>query len=79
MKDMKKYRVKPGQRVHLDDVDPNDKGHFNDQEAVLEETEELIRRLDTLQERLYAESKRSLLVILQALDSGGKMGPFAML
>ncbi len=31
-----------------------------------------IQRLDDLQERLYAEGKRSLLVILQALDAGGK-------
>lgn len=74
MKDVKKYYVNPGRRIRLDVVDPNDKGQFDSPEDAFEETEQLIRKLDPLQERLYAESKRSLLIILQALDTGGKDG-----
>jgi PPK2 family polyphosphate:nucleotide phosphotransferase len=39
-----------------------------------EKTEELLERLTDLQERLYAESKRSLLVVLQGRDTSGKDG-----
>ena len=67
MKEMKKYRVKPGSRVRVDEMDPDDKGRFDKEEDALEETEGLIRELDPLQERLYAEGKRSLLIIVQAI------------
>jgi PPK2 family polyphosphate:nucleotide phosphotransferase len=39
-----------------------------------EKTKELLERLTDLQERLYAESKRSLLVVLQGRDTSGKDG-----
>ncbi len=38
------------------------------------ELENQRKRLQTLQERLYAEHQRSLLVVLQAMDTGGKDG-----
>lgn len=74
MKVIKQYRIKPGLRFHSDDVDPNDKGQFDSPEDVFEETEKFIGELDSLQERLFSESKQSLLIILQALDTGGKDG-----
>ena len=37
-------------------------------------TKVLFKRITDLQRRLYAESKRSLLVVLQARDTGGKDG-----
>src|SRR5258708_16787805 len=72
MKEIKKYRVKPGSK--WDPPDPDDRGPFSKEEDALEETEAFIRKLDPLQERLYAEGKQSLLIILQAIDSGGKDG-----
>lgn len=74
MRDIEQYLIKPGHRYHSDDVDPNDKGQFDSPEDAFEETEQLIGKLDPLQERLYSESKQSLLIILQALDTGGKDG-----
>jgi PPK2 family polyphosphate:nucleotide phosphotransferase len=71
---MKKYRITPGQGVHGDHVDPDDKGPFATEADALKETEEIIGKLDTLQERLYAEGKRALLIVLQAIDTGGKDG-----
>jgi PPK2 family polyphosphate:nucleotide phosphotransferase len=71
---MKKYRVKPGSRVHSDSVNPDDKGPFDKKDDALEETEHCIQKLDLLQERLYAEGKRGLLIVLQAIDTGGKDG-----
>ena len=63
----------PGARVNLEDYDPDycgdyDKKSAREAEAVLEE------RLAALQERLYAEGKQALLVVLQAMDAGGKDG-----
>jgi PPK2 family polyphosphate:nucleotide phosphotransferase len=74
MKDSKRYRVKPGHRVDWADVDPDDHGRFKKEQDALAETEEIILGIDPLQERLYAERTRALLIILQALDTGGKDG-----
>ncbi|MGD0498399.1 MAG: polyphosphate kinase 2 family protein [Bryobacteraceae bacterium] len=74
MEEIKKYCVKPGRRVRWDDVDPDDKGPFDKEKDALEETEGLIVKLDSLQERLYAEGKRALLIVLQAMDTAGKDG-----
>ncbi len=71
---MKKYLVRPGHRFRSGDVDPGDCGPFNKEEDALEETEAFVRAIDPLQERLYAEGARSLLIILQAIDTGGKDG-----
>lgn len=73
--DLEKYRVKPGERVHLDSIDPEDIGDFdgdkNEGEDILDE---LTDELEDLQERLYAEHKKSVLIILQGMDTGGKDG-----
>jgi PPK2 family polyphosphate:nucleotide phosphotransferase len=54
-------------------VDPDAKGELDKDEAK-ERLESLTQRLAELQERLYAERKQSLLVVLQAMDTGGKDG-----
>jgi PPK2 family polyphosphate:nucleotide phosphotransferase len=74
MKEHKAFRVLPGSPVNLKDFDPQmaDK-HWNKQSALLK-VEECQRRIDTLQFRLYAEQRRSLLICLQAPDAGGKDG-----
>jgi PPK2 family polyphosphate:nucleotide phosphotransferase len=74
MSEMKRYRIAHGHRFRWDDVDPSDHGSFKGEADALHETEAWIRKLDPLQERLYAEGSRSLLIILQALDTGGKDG-----
>lgn len=74
MIDPQKYRVEPRSSVTLDDWDPDDTGIVPDKDsgkALLKVERERIR---TLQERLYAEGKQSLLVIFQATDTGGKDG-----
>lgn len=69
-----KFRVKPGHKVKLRDIDPaRTVGHMDRDEA-RSELEDLSRRLASLQYRLYAEGRHALLVCLQALDTGGKDG-----
>lgn len=68
---MQRIVPKPLSRVSLADYDPEDTGGM-EKEACKEETEKLREKLDSLQERLYAESKQSLLIVLQATDTAGK-------
>ncbi len=62
---------KAGSSVRLKDYDPAYKGHYDKAQARAEE-KELETRLALLQEKLYAEREQSLLIVLQALDAGGK-------
>ena len=71
---VKRFRVKPGKKVKLSDWDPDDTAHVPDKESAAEVTEKNLQKLKELQYLLYAENKRSLLVILQAMDAGGKDG-----
>ena len=70
------YRVRPGEKLDLGEIDPDDRGGYEGKQdpAYLARHGELMKRLNELQERLYAEQRQSLLVILQAMDTGGKDG-----
>ena len=72
---IKRYRIRPGQKVHLDRWDAGDTSGFdgNEQDA-LEESVRLTKKLEELQVMLYAEHKHKVLIVLQAMDTGGKDG-----
>lgn len=75
MLDTSMFRVSPGTRLALSDHDPGAKTGFEGGKAEGKQAlPSLNRRLSDLQERLWAESNQSLLVILQAIDTGGKDG-----
>lgn len=67
------HTVKPGEDVDLKEFSPDDTGDWDKEEAKIRR-ESLAARLAECQEALYAESRRSLLVIFQAMDTGGKDG-----
>jgi len=70
-----KYRVKPGSKVDLKDWDPDDKSAARgNKDADEKRLMELAGRIDELQELLYAESKRGVLIVLQGMDTSGKDG-----
>ncbi len=75
---MKSYRVKPGSRLSLKQIDPDETGDYRKNDdgktAAKAETAKLIAQLDGLQERLYANAQRSLLIVLQGMDTSGKDG-----
>jgi len=71
---MKNYRVNPDKPVNLHDHDARDIGNFKNKEEAADRTEHLRQKLDALQERLYAEGSRAVLVVLQGIDTGGKDG-----
>jgi PPK2 family polyphosphate:nucleotide phosphotransferase len=67
-----RFRV-PAKGFDLDACDPADKAGLKKGDAEKLRATDLARLAD-LQERLYAESRRSLLVVLQAMDAAGKDG-----
>ena len=68
------YLIEPGSRVNLSKIDPDDSGGFADKETAKAALKSVRKRIGDLQERLYAESNQSLLIVLQATDTGGKDG-----
>jgi PPK2 family polyphosphate:nucleotide phosphotransferase len=72
---MDRYRVEPGSRVDLSEWDPNDKSAFPvKKKEGRKRLLELNERLEELQELLYAEHEHKVLIVLQAMDTGGKDG-----
>lgn len=68
------YRVEPDQRVSLAEIDPAQTEHYRRKKEARKELEVQRRRIQELQARLYAENRRGLLIVLQAMDTGGKDG-----
>jgi len=68
------YRVTPGSQVDLGEHDPRDTTAVGDEVAARARLAEDIVAIDRLQDRLYAEGRRALLVILQGMDTSGKDG-----
>ena len=72
---MDRYRVRQGTRVDLGQWDPNDKSAFPEKKKEgRKRLLELNEQLEELQELLYAEHEHKVLIILQAMDTGGKDG-----
>jgi len=67
-------RIAPGQKVRLADFDPAYTGGVKNKKRAQAELEENIAALAELGYRLYAENRRSLLLVLQGMDTAGKDG-----
>lgn len=73
--DSDRFVVPPGTGLSLADRDPAAiDGAPGDKKATKRALGDLATRLGELQDALYAESAQSLLVVLQAMDGGGKDG-----
>lgn len=75
---MKNYQIKPGNKLQLSHCDPDDTGSYEKTGEGKKEakaiTEKLTDKLSELQERLYANGDRALLIVLQGMDTSGKDG-----
>lgn len=65
--------VEPDRRVRLDRIDPS-ATHGHDKERAVEELAAGLERLSDLQDRLWAQAKDAVLVVLQGIDAAGKDG-----
>ncbi|HSP42859.1 MAG TPA: polyphosphate kinase 2 family protein [Luteolibacter sp.] len=71
-----RYLVKPGTRVNLGEIDPDEKTLFSgkDKSEYDGQFRELQDALRDMQKMLYAQNKHKILVVMQAMDTGGKDG-----
>jgi PPK2 family polyphosphate:nucleotide phosphotransferase len=70
----KRFVVEPGAKVKLHKIDPGYIDPDVTEKDALAETKKLCKKLRKLQTSLYCEKQRSVLVVLQALDTAGKDG-----
>jgi PPK2 family polyphosphate:nucleotide phosphotransferase len=66
-------RVEPGRKVHLDRIDPAGT-HGYSRAGVNKKVADDLARLRSLQDRLWAEARHPVLVVLQGIDAAGKDG-----
>ena len=63
------HRVKPNEPIHLSGVPTH---VACDKQEAKDQFKKLAKQLTKLQELMYAETKHAVLIILQAMDAGGK-------
>jgi PPK2 family polyphosphate:nucleotide phosphotransferase len=70
----RKFMVKPGGDFRMKQLDPSSTPGIKSKKEGRAELEWMTQRLSELQRVFYAECKHSILVVLQAMDTGGKDG-----
>ena len=68
------YLVPPGRKLDLSKIDTASTGDFKAKADAAGATADNLDQLRKLQRILYAEAKRSVLIVVQAMDTGGKDG-----
>ena len=73
---LERYRVKTGAKLNFDQLESCDKALFDGggKEDFEPQFDLLQSQLQQLQKRLYAQNKHRVLVVMQAMDTGGKDG-----
>ena len=67
-------RVTDGSKVKLDQFKTSSKAGVKDRDSAAAAQARMLDRINELQEILYAQGKFAVLVVLQAMDTGGKDG-----
>src|SRR6266436_6178865 len=68
------YRIAEAERFRLKDFDPADTGKLHSKDAATEMLDDGVKLLSRMQEKLYAQDRWSLLIVMQAMDAAGKDG-----
>jgi len=73
---LEKYLVEPGSKIDLGKIDSGERELFKDggKEESADAFDKLQDELQQLQKVLYAQNKHRILVVIQAMDTGGKDG-----
>lgn len=69
---IEKFRIKEGSKVDLDQHPCDFTDGFTDKRAAEDEVKQNIKRMQELQDTLYAQNIFSLLIVIQAMDAAGK-------
>lgn len=68
-----KFKIKKGDNIRLSQLETKGSQHFFTNEAGAKEVlEEDIKKMEHLQEKLYAQKEKAMLVIFQGMDTAGK-------
>ena len=70
---LSRFLVKPGVKINLKKIDTDYNGNLQKEKSRIE-LDKLHLKMSNLQYKLHAEKKQSLLIVLQAMDAGGKDG-----
>lgn len=68
----KRHLIQPGSSVNLSEIPTSGKEFCDDRDEAEDQFKDLRKEFIELQSVLYAEGKQSLLIVLQAIDAGGK-------
>ncbi len=68
------FRAEGGRKFSLAAHDPRSDKAFDDKDKAKQQTEEDAEAINQLQDRMFAEGKQALLVVLQGMDCSGKDG-----
>jgi PPK2 family polyphosphate:nucleotide phosphotransferase len=68
------FRVEPGRKIGLDEIDADFRPNGLSRDEAEERFRNLTAELRDLQHLMYAEDRRSLLIVLQGRDAAGKDG-----
>jgi PPK2 family polyphosphate:nucleotide phosphotransferase len=68
------YLVKPGKKLQLSQFETSDRGDFKDKAEGEAAIQKNLGKLRELQDVFYADARRAMLVVFQAMDAGGKDG-----
>jgi PPK2 family polyphosphate:nucleotide phosphotransferase len=72
---LKRFLVREGEKLDLDEFDPEDTSELKGGKATAEELlPGILKRLAEAQERLYAGHEQKVLIVLQGMDTSGKDG-----
>ena len=72
--DIKGFSVMGEEKVHLKGFPTQGGDDLNKKKAINEKMPDNIRKMAALQEKLYAQNRHGLLIVLQAMDAAGKDG-----
>ena len=70
----KLFQVEPGKRIKLSQIDPAYHGKHITEAQAKAETAKHRETITAQQDLMYSEGRHSLLIVLQAMDAGGKDG-----
>src|SRR5262245_59506333 len=70
--DIDRFRVRPDDRRAIKRHDSDFTGSFKSRDAALDHLQKGLKRLEELQELLYAQDRYALLLIFQGMDAAGK-------
>ena len=71
---MERYAIEPASKVRLEDFDPDDTGDFKSKQDAKQKLQDDCETLADLQDKLYAQARYGVLIVLQGMDTAGKDG-----